>query len=100
MLNHTFFDDGTLSLIYINDGERIEPVYIHQKSENTPAWFHNTGEDYPTVYLYNSYESTGYDFVVFVPIAFNFPPDKPLEYLVALVNKHKAAGFQFEIQYY
>lgn len=100
LLNDTYFDDGTLKLIYILDGERREPVYVFQQLENTPAYFYNEGEDYDPVYLYNSNEPTGYDFVVWVPFAFNFPPDKPLAYLIGLVNKHKAAGFQFEIQYY
>lgn len=100
LLNYTYFDDGTLRLIYIEDGERREPLYVFQQSENQPAYFHNDGEDYDPVYLYNSEEPTGYDFVVWVPFAFNFPPEKPLEYLISLLNKHKAAGFQFEIKYY
>lgn len=100
LLNDTFFGNGTYKLIYITDGERREPVYVFQQLENIPAYFHNVGEVYDPVYLYNSDEPTGYDFVVWVPGAFNFPPDKPLEYLIGLVNKHKAAGFQFEIKYY
>lgn len=100
LLNDVYFDDGTVRLIYIEDGERQEPLYVFQQLENQAAYFHNDGEDYDPVYLYNSDEPTGYDFVVWVPFAFNFPPEKPLEYLISLVNKHKAAGFQFEIKYY
>jgi|LSQX01.3.fsa_nt_gb hypothetical protein len=100
LLNDTYFGNGTYNLMRIEDSDREQPLYLYNIPENEPAYIYNKSEAVVGNYILNSSEPTGYDFTVLVPFAYNFPPDKDIEYLKALVNKHKVAGFQFNIDTY
>jgi len=96
MLNKVFYGDGALRHIYISDGERLPPPYVYNREENKPKYLYNSGESHLPVYLYQQGETTGYDFIVWVPASLSFDPI----YMRSLVEKHKAAGFQFQIKTY
>lgn len=96
MLNKVFYGDGTLRHIYISDGERLLPPYVFNKAENKVLFLYNGNETHDPVFIYRIGETTGYDFIVWVPSALVFDE----AYLRGLVEKHKAAGFQFQIKTY
>lgn len=100
LLNDVYFGNGTYNLMRIEDSDREQPLYLFNIPENESAYIYNKSEAVVGNYILNSSEPTGYDFTVLVPFAYNFPPDKDIEYLKALVNKHKAVGFQFNIDTY
>lgn len=96
MLNKVFYGDGTLRHIYISDGERLLPPYVFNKEENKVLFLFNSNETHDPVYMYRIGETTGYDFIVWVPTSLVFDA----AYMRGLIEKHKAAGFQFQIKTY
>lgn len=93
MLNVVYNPGALYPHIYISDAERKDKCYLYNTAEGRPFRFHNKSESFPPVYITIVGESTGFDFTVWVPAALPFDYDQ----MFSLVAKHKAAGFQFQI---
>lgn len=97
MLNKIFYEDGHILKIYISDASRNPQVYLFQNTEtHEPVYLYNTNEQYDGLYVFNTYDSPGSDFTVWVPDSLLFD----LNYMRALIDRHKAAGFKYSIKYY
>lgn len=94
MLNKVFNPTNQYPRIYIDDGERNPVIYLYNLAEGNNTIIHNLGETFPPVFLKNQSEPSGFDFTVWVHSSITFDYDQ----MFSLVNKHKAAGFQFQIK--
>lgn len=94
MLNRIFNPDDLHPRIYIADGERKAPVYLYNIAEGKSTRMHNLGESFPPVYMFTQTEPSGFDFTVMVHTSIDYD----YAYMAGLIEKHKAAGFQFQIK--
>lgn len=94
MLNRIFNADALHPRIYISDGQRKAPVYLFNLAEGKSTRMHNLGESSPPVYMLTQTEPSGFDFIVWVHSTIVFDYAR----MASLVQKHKAAGFQFQIK--
>lgn len=93
MLNDRF--DNTDRRIYIEDGQRFDPVYLFLEAENKPLYLYREVEAQP-VYIYTPGETSenGNDFIVFVPAGLVYNATE----MRALINQYKLAGKRYAIQ--
>jgi hypothetical protein len=100
MLNKTYYSDGNVKLIHISDSGRIISSYLYKAVEGQPLYIQNRDEPSAgmpaQVYLFNRGEPRGYDFTVWVPSSLEFN----INHMKGLLNRHKAAGFSYEIKTY
>ncbi len=100
MLNKTYYGDGGIKLIHISDSGRIISSYLYNAAEGQPLYIQNRDEPSAgmpaQVYLFNRSEPRGYDFTVWVPSTLEFN----INHMSGLLNRHKAAGFSYEIKIY
>lgn len=96
MLNKTFYGDGTLHHIFIEDSEQLQQQYLFNNQENQPLYCYNKIETHEPIYLHNNSEFRGSGFIVYVPESLEFD----LHFMHSLIAENKAAGFVFEIKTY